>query len=179
MDFYKKCISIVKQYTKSNVELAHVTQFDAQANTNILVEKLFLESPSINQFNTCSNHKCGQTITGLPLFPIDLMQLVKGNFIKTKILAMKVIIFLSIKIFISLYYIGLFHNMQDAINDYPSQLAFYKRPCLRDGCKGTQTITTILGNHIIIDTVMDTFDRNSTLICYLNVSKEISIENNK
>jgi len=81
LNFYKKRISIIKQYTKSNSELAHVIQFDAQANTNILVEKLFIESPSINQFNTCSNHKCSQTVTGLPLFPIDLKQLVKGNFI--------------------------------------------------------------------------------------------------
>jgi len=63
---------------------------------------------------------------------------------------------------------------------YPSQLAFYKRPCLREGCKGTQTITKTLGQHIIIETVMDTFDRNNTLICYLNdVSEEISIESNK
>lgn len=85
MDFYKKRISIVKQFTKSNVELAHVIQFNAEANTNVLVEKLFLESPSINQFNTCSNHKCGQTVTGLPLFPIDLMKLIKGNLTKIKI----------------------------------------------------------------------------------------------
>jgi len=40
MDFYKKCVSIVnKPYTKNNVELAHVIEFDAQANPNKLVEK--------------------------------------------------------------------------------------------------------------------------------------------
>lgn len=53
--------------------------------------------------------------------------------------------------------------MQDAVTMYPSQLAFYKRPCLRDGCKGIQTITKTLGHHVIIETVMDTFDSNNTL----------------
>lgn len=70
--------------------------------------------------------------------------------------------------------------MQYAVTMYPSQLAFYKRPCLRDGCKGTHTITKTLGHHVIIETVMDTFDSNNTLMCYLNdVSEEISIESNK
>lgn len=70
--------------------------------------------------------------------------------------------------------------MQDAVTMYPSQLAFYKRPCFRDGCKGTQTITKTLGHHIIIETVMDTVDSDNTLTCYLyDVSEEISIENNK
>lgn len=70
--------------------------------------------------------------------------------------------------------------MQDAVIMYPSQLAFYKRPFLRDLCKGTQTITKTLGHHVIIETVMDTFNSNNTLMCYLNdVSEEISIESNK
>lgn len=105
MDFYKKRISIVKQYTKSNVELAHVVQFDAKANTNVLVKKLFLESTSINQFNTCSNHKCNQTVTGLPLFPIDLMKLVEGNFIKIKIFSDESNHIIPIKILIYCYII--------------------------------------------------------------------------
>lgn len=123
MDFNKKRISIVKQYKKNNVELAHVVQFDAKANTNILVDKLFLESPSINQFNTCSYHKCNQTVTGLPLFPIDLMKLVESNFIKIKIFSDESNHIIPIKIFIYCY-IGSFNNIQDAVIMYPSKLAF-------------------------------------------------------
>lgn len=87
------------------MELAHVVQFDAKANTNVLVEKLFLESPSTNKFNTYSNHKCNQTVTGLPLFPIDLMKLVEGNFIKIKIFSNESNHIIPIKILIYCYII--------------------------------------------------------------------------
>lgn len=79
-DFYKNRILVVQEYAKKNIRQTNIIEYDAQANTNVLVEKLFNSEPSINQFNTCSNPKCRQTISGLELFPINLLKLYKGNF---------------------------------------------------------------------------------------------------
>lgn len=70
--------------------------------------------------------------------------------------------------------------MQNAINMMPTQLEFYNRKCLREGCQGMQSITKILGPHLIIETIMDTFDNISTLKCNLTeIPTEITIEDNR
>lgn len=79
-EFYKYRILIIKEYTKKNIRQTDVVQYDAQANTNILIEKLLIAMPSIQQFNTCSNSKCEQLVSGVALFPIDLLKLYTGNF---------------------------------------------------------------------------------------------------
>lgn len=56
-----------------------IVEYNAKANKNILVNRLFNETSSIMQFNTCSNPKCGQTISGLMFFPMNLLKLYTGN----------------------------------------------------------------------------------------------------
>jgi len=68
--------------------------------------------------------------------------------------------------------------MQDAVIMYPSQLAFYKRPCLRDGCKGTQTITKTLGHHVIIETVMDMSHPHRVIVHFAKWTTFLSISQN-
>jgi len=80
MEFYQNRTLIVKTYAKKNVNLYDEIVYDARANTNVLVEKLFVKTPSIIQYNTCNSSKCRQTTSGLPLFPIDQMKLITGKY---------------------------------------------------------------------------------------------------
>jgi len=70
--------------------------------------------------------------------------------------------------------------MNDAINMSPPQLQHYKRQCLRNGCKGEITVTKVLGPHIIIETNMNTYDKNSELNCKLSdIPVEVFVESQR
>jgi hypothetical protein len=50
----------------------------------------------------------------------------------------------------------------------PSQLDIHKRRCMKNGCTGTLTTTKTLGPHLIMETIYDTFDSNTTLRCNIS-----------
>lgn len=74
----KNVSKYLKELSKKNQIVGGFTQYDAQVNIASLIEKLFIDSPSINQFYTCNNFKCGQTMANMSLFPIDIGKLRKG-----------------------------------------------------------------------------------------------------
>lgn len=77
--FYEERLVILKEYCKRTTLVGKIIEYDARANVATLAEKLFLRVPSIYQYYTCDNYKCGQTINNIPLFPIDQEKLIKGS----------------------------------------------------------------------------------------------------
>jgi len=76
--FYEERIIVLRDYCKRNQLIGELTELDAQVNVAILIDKLFIDDPSIFQYHTCDNFKCGQSVANIPLFPIDQGTLVTG-----------------------------------------------------------------------------------------------------
>lgn len=75
---YKERLNILQEYSKKLTLVGQITEYDARANVATLTDKLFSKAPSINQFHTCDNYKCGQTTHNISLFPIDQGKLILG-----------------------------------------------------------------------------------------------------
>ncbi|CAI6375994.1 unnamed protein product [Macrosiphum euphorbiae] len=76
---YIERFELLKQYTKKNILVGNLIEYDARGNVAILAERLFIKTPSIHQLYTCDNFKCGQTIKNISLFPIDQGILMTGK----------------------------------------------------------------------------------------------------
>lgn len=153
---------LLREHAKKNLLVGNLSEYDARANVALLTEKLFIKAPSIHQFYTCDNFKCGQTIKNISLFPIDQEKLVTGiNKINAIISNLNWITKTQNS------FLGSFKRLQDAINMVPSQLDHYTRKCYRDGCDGTITVTKELGQHLFIEINIDTFNQLEGLKCLI------------
>lgn len=70
-------------------------------------------------------------------------------------------------------FLGSIKNLQDAVNMVPSQLEHYTRKCYRDGCKGNITVTKEIGQHLLIETNVDTCAKTKELQFYIKDIPEI------
>lgn len=77
--FYEERIIVLKDHCKKNRLIGELIEFDAEANIAALIEKLMIDDPSIFQYHTCDNFKCGQSVVNIPLFPIDQETLITSN----------------------------------------------------------------------------------------------------
>lgn len=76
--FYEERIIVLRDHCKKSQLIEELTEFDAEANIATLIEKLMIDDPSIFQYHTCDNFKCGQSVVNIPLFPIAQETLVTG-----------------------------------------------------------------------------------------------------
>lgn len=79
--FYEERLLILKDYCTTNECVSQFIEYNAESNVASLIEKLFAKAPSIYQYHTCSNHKCGKSIANTILMPIDMNKLISGIFI--------------------------------------------------------------------------------------------------
>lgn len=77
--FYEERIIVLKDHCKKNRLIGELIEFDAEANIAALIEKLMIDDPSIFQYHTCDNFKCGQSVVNILLFPIDQETLITSN----------------------------------------------------------------------------------------------------
>lgn len=83
--FYEERLLILKDYCTKNECVSQFIEYNAESNVASLIEKLFAKAPSIYQYHTCNNHKCGQSIANTILLPIDQNKLILGKFIFQRI----------------------------------------------------------------------------------------------
>jgi len=79
--FYEERLFILKDYCTNNERVGQFIEYNAESNVASLIENLFAKAPSIYQYHTCNNHKCGQSIANTILIPIDQNKLISGIFI--------------------------------------------------------------------------------------------------
>lgn len=59
----------------------------------------------------------------------------------------------------------------------PSQLENYTRKCYRNGCNGEITVTKEIGQHLFIETNINTYKQQQELQCYIkDIAENIKVE---
>lgn len=77
---YEERLLILKDYCTKNQCVNEIIEYNAESNVASLIEKLFAKAPSIYQYDTCNNDKCGHSIANTTLMPIDQSKLISGKF---------------------------------------------------------------------------------------------------